>query len=78
MPNGYTPTQQAMLKILEDGELHTPEELHTCLWDEEGPLTNIGAHLTAIRWKLRLQDKAVAFIRVNGKSFYQLLEGVPA
>ncbi len=51
--NGYTPTQQAMLDVLSDGKRHTRQELHACLPDPLGALSNIQPHLTAIRKKLQ-------------------------
>lgn len=53
MKNGFTPTQQCMLDVLSDGQAHTREELHACLPDEMGALSNIQAHLCAIRKQLR-------------------------
>lgn len=51
--NGYTPTQLKMLVILADGRPHTREELHACLHDELGPLSNIQMHVSNIRRKLQ-------------------------
>lgn len=49
----FTPTQQAMLKVLSDGMPHTREELHACLPDNLGALSNIRAHIANIRKALR-------------------------
>jgi len=51
--NHFTPTQKAMLNVLSDGHRHTREELHACLPDELGPISNIRTHLMHIRKKLR-------------------------
>ena len=47
-----TPIQRKMLEVLSDKKSHRPQELHACLNDDLGPLSNIGAHLTIIRKKL--------------------------
>lgn len=52
MPD-WTPTQKRMLAVLADGKPHRRKELHACLCDEMGPLSNIRAHLTHIRKRLR-------------------------
>ena len=49
----FTPTQTKMLKVLDDGCRHTREELHGCLVDELGALSNIKTHISMIRKKLR-------------------------
>lgn len=51
--DSLSPIQRKMLEVLSDGMPHTREELHACLWDEQGALSNIKAHITAIRAKLR-------------------------
>lgn len=53
--NGYgqTPTHKKMLAILSDGLPHTYKELHTCLYDDQGPLINVAKHITQIRQYLR-------------------------
>jgi hypothetical protein len=50
-------TQKNILKVLADGKEHYIEELHRCLSDEQTPLTNVHAHLTAIRKALDLEGK---------------------
>ena len=47
--NGYTPTQRKILDVLADGQHHTREEVHACLPDELGALSNIQRHICAIR-----------------------------
>ena len=70
--SAFPPIQARMLKLLSDGLLHTAEELHGCLHDELGPVTNVYAHLTAIRKSLRPKGQDVILIRSNGQAFYQL------
>jgi hypothetical protein len=49
----FTPVQKRMLAVLADGMPHSREELHACLDRTDGPLSNIQAHITHIRGKLR-------------------------
>ena len=74
--NGYTPIQRKMLDILKDGEAHHPLELHKCLADELGPRSNIGAHLTALREKLRPKGINIALIYDRRRLLYQLVRRV--
>ncbi len=51
-PRGLSTIQRKMLLVLSDGLPHHRKELHACLWEQEGPFKNIGAHLSAIRKQL--------------------------
>lgn len=53
MRDEFTRTQSAMLSVLADGMPHTRMELHACLPDELGPLSNVWKHVTNIRKILR-------------------------
>ncbi len=57
--NNLTPTQKAMLCVLADGRPHTREELHACLPDELGALSNIQNHIAAIRKTLRSRGEDI-------------------
>jgi len=69
--NGHTPTQGTMLRVLSDGFPHTREELHRCLPDELGPLSNIRAHLTSIRKRIRPLGQDVICELVNRRICYR-------
>lgn len=47
------PVQLRMYTILKDGLPHSREELHGCLWDEEGSIYNIKQHISKLRARLR-------------------------
>lgn len=64
----WTPTQVRMLQVLRDGRQHRKEELHACLNDDMGPLTNIRAHITAINEKLRKYEQTILCVQINGNS----------
>lgn len=51
--NGLTNVQKKMLAILSDGLPHSRQELHACLSDDMGPLSNIQSHISGIRKVLR-------------------------
>ena len=60
MDNGsLTSTQQAMLSVLADGRPHRRGELHACLPDELGAMSNVQPHLTAIRKVLRPRGQEI-------------------
>lgn len=59
VPNTFTPTEKRMLAVLADGLPHTRQELHACLVDDMGALSNIRPHLTAIRRTLRAAGEDV-------------------
>jgi hypothetical protein len=71
MTNGYTPTQQAMLDVLSDGQAHTRQELHACLPDELGPLSNINSHLCNTRKHLRPIGQDIVCELVNRRICYR-------
>jgi hypothetical protein len=52
--NGYfTKVEKRILDVLSDGLPHRKEELHPCLSDELGPVTNAQRHISSIRKKIR-------------------------
>ncbi len=66
----FTPTEQRMLAVLADGLPHTRQELHACLVDDMGPLSNIQMHLSSIRRMLRGQGEDVV-CELKGKIYYR-------
>ena len=66
----FTPTQQKIVDLLSDGLPHTRKEVHACLWDELSPLSNIKAHITAIRKKIRPLGQDI-ICEYNGKIHYR-------
>lgn len=69
--NGFTPVQRKMMDILRDGLPHTREELHGCLYDEMGPVSNIRHHLTGIRKILRPRGEDVITELVNRNTYHR-------
>jgi DNA-binding CsgD family transcriptional regulator len=67
----FTPTQQAMLRILADGNPHTKQELHKCLNDELQSLTSVKVHVSNIRKVLRLTGQDIACEMVNRATYYR-------
>jgi DNA-binding response OmpR family regulator len=55
----WTPTQRRMLAVLADGLPHGRKELHACLNDDFGPLSNIRVHIHRINRKLARVNQAV-------------------
>jgi DNA-binding response OmpR family regulator len=73
-----TPVQSRMLGVLADGRPHTREELRACLWDEQGPVTNIQPHLTAIRKELRRQGEDILCVIVSRRICYRYVRLIPS
>lgn len=67
----YTPVQRRILKVLADGEPHDRAELHACLVDDLGPLSNIRVHLTRLRKKLRPQGQDIRCEMLGGQVYYR-------
>lgn len=71
--NGHwTPTQQAIMNVLSDGNFHPMEELIACLPDRElGSAKNVRDHLSDLRKRLIGHD---IYARTReGKTHYQLV-----
>lgn len=72
--NEFTGTEQRMLRILRDGNLHRGEELQKCLFDEQAPVAAVGFHIWKLRRKLRPKGNGIAYVRLNGVGYYQLTQ----
>lgn len=67
MVNTFTPTESRLLAVLADGQPHSRRELHACLPDDLGALSNIQPHLTVLRRRLRLRgEDIVCELNTNG------------
>lgn len=67
----FTPTEQEMLKVLADGLAHTREELHACLPDELGSLSNIQIHISHIRQKINPRGQTIVCELQNRRIHYR-------
>lgn len=65
-----TPTQRAILKVLSDGQLHRREELHACLVDELGPLSNVQPHISRLR--KHLHGQVICCVLCGQTTYYAL------
>jgi len=68
---GFTPTEQRMLAVLSDGMLHTRDELHACLNDEHGPVSNIRPHVHSLKTKLQPKGEDVICQYYRGGYYYR-------
>lgn len=69
-----TPTEAKMWAVLSDNRAHTREEMHACLWDEEGSLNNIQMHVSRLRPKVA----RIGFeIIVQLRGFQRLYRRIP-
>ena len=69
--NGFTPIEQAMLDILDDGQPHPLKELHACLYDTMSPLKNARNHVSNIRRKLRPRGRDILVQFIDHKINYR-------
>ncbi len=69
----FTPVQQRMLDLLQDGNKHTKEELRKCLEDPESEVHNINMHLTYLRKKLRPKGYDLACETISRETRYRLV-----
>ena len=69
-----TPTQRRMMKVFEDGLPHDRFELHACLEDDLGGMNNVRVHLSALRKKLRNQNKDILVEYIKRGLHYRLVQ----
>lgn len=67
----YTPVEACILERLADGMPHTAKELHGCLCDDLGDLSNVRAHLSRLRKKLRPRGEDIVCIVGNHANAYR-------
>jgi len=69
--NGFTPTQQAIVNVLNDGRLHSREELLLCLDDDLADIKTLNVHLCNIRKKLTPQGYLLDCVVRNRRLHYR-------
>lgn len=67
----FTPTEQRMLNILNDGFRHSKKELATCLDDELTEAKTILWHLFNLRRKLKPKGLGVLIEKDKGSTYYR-------
>lgn len=70
---GFTNVESRMMELLGDGHPHRPDELHTCLWDREGPVSNVNIHISNLRKKLRPTGQDIICQQLDGRSHFRLV-----
>ena len=71
MPNNYTPTQQKILDVLNDGKAHSRQELIDCLDDAVADRKNLNVHLSNLRARMRPIRRDVICELKNRRIFYR-------
>lgn len=74
MPNEqvvFSDTEQRMLTVLSDCQPHKIMDLHACLEDKLGPTSNVHAHLTSIRKKIRPLGQTILHERIDGVGYFR-------
>ncbi len=62
-----------MMAVLEDGLPHYIPELHACLNDELGSLTNIRPHIFALRRRLEPHGLSINTQKNGAGTYYRLV-----
>jgi len=73
MNNGFTPTEQRIMRVLGDMMEHTYEEIRQCLFDDMGERGNVYFHITQLRAKLRPKGQDILNRRDVGYRWVRLL-----
>lgn len=66
-----TPIQRKIVEVLSDGLPHHKEQLHECLNDDMGALSNVYAHITALRKILRPKGEDIVCVYDRRRGLYQ-------
>lgn len=67
----FTPTEQRILDLLEDGLPHSRKDVIACLNDEMATRLNLNPHLTHLRNKLRPLGQTIICELVKKAIFYR-------
>jgi hypothetical protein len=68
-----TPTQQRLYDRLKDGDMHTKQELRTCLGDEMSIPNNLSVHITLLKKKIEPAGLTVVCVVHKGLNRYRLV-----
>jgi len=71
--NGFTPTQESILKLLSDGFYHTRQELLDCLNNPDAGRTHLNNTLTCLRRRLRPRGHDVVCTIQHKRVGYRLV-----
>ncbi len=67
----FTKVETRILNVLSDGLAHHKTELHGCLNDELGPVSNIQMHISNMRKKLLPKGENIICELSNRRIFYR-------
>ena len=72
----YTPTHKRMLALLRDGQPHSREEMHACLWDELSKMSAVKHQVCMLRALLKpRRDIIVQYYKRS--LYYRLIRVYP-
>lgn len=66
-----TPVQSRILKVLDDGEPHSREELQKCLNDDLAPDTAVKWHINSLRVILAKRGRGILCDKRSGQAYYR-------
>lgn len=76
-PNGFTPTQRAILDVLSDGRPHTCGDLHSCLDDDLAGPAAVRMHICRLRKRLRARRQDIVSVVEREQLCYQHVKLLP-
>lgn len=76
MSNGFTPTQERIVRVLADGRGHKREELMRCLDDPMATKQDLYQRISDLRRKLLNRNLDVVFVCEGRRRFYRLVRPV--
>jgi len=76
MSNGFTPTQERLVRAIADGKGHRRDELLKCLDDPLATMQNLYQQMSRLRIKLLTHDLDVVYVCEGRKRFYRLVRPV--
>lgn len=72
-PYRFTPTETRIMNVLIDGEGHTLQELHKCLFDELSSVAGVKVQIHRIRKYIRTIGQDIVTRKIEGTVFYKLV-----
>ena len=74
----YTPTEQRILKVLEDGYPHLKSELVLLLNDDMATEGTIHVHICNLRRKMEPVGESIQCLLTNGQSKFRRVRLIPS
>ena len=67
-----TPVQSRIWQLLQDGQEHSREDIHKCLWDDQSPISAVNYHITQLRTIAHRKGMGIVLRRRGDVTYYAL------